>query len=68
MRMRDSEMTCAWMKVFASEIKEKEIKALTQGLIEYAGWTETDAMACAAKAYDVSLDYVNGILHPKAAV
>jgi len=67
-RRRDSEMTGAWMKVFAQEIKDGNIKALTQGLIEYAGWTETDAMACAAKAYDVSLDYVNGILHPKAAV
>ena len=61
-------MTGAWMKVFAPEIKEKEIKASTKALIEDAGWTEADAMARAAKRYDVSLDYVNGILHPKVAM
>ena len=61
-------MTGAWMKVFAPEIKEKEIKALTQGLIEDAGWTEADAMARAAKRYDVSVEYVNGLMHPEASV
>ena len=60
-------MTGAWMKAFAPEIKEKEIKALTQGLIEYAGWTEADAMACAAIEYDVSVEYVNRLLHPEEA-
>jgi len=67
-RRRDSEMTGAWMKVFAPEIKDEHIKALTQGLNEDAGWTEADAMARAAKRYDVSVEYVKGILHPKVAM
>ena len=61
-------MTGAWMKAFAPEIKDGNIKASIKALIEYAGWTETDAMACAAKAYDVSVEYVRGILHPEVAV
>ena len=61
-------MTGAWMKVFAPEIKEKEIKASTKALIEVAGWSEADAVKGTAKQFDVSLNYVNGILHPKAAV
>ena len=61
-------MTGALMRMLEPEIKEKEIKALTQGLIELAGWSEADAVKGTAKQFDVSVDYVNGILHPKAAV
>ena len=61
-------MTGAWMKAFAPELKDRDIRTLTQGLIEDAGWTETDAIARAAKRYDVSVEYVKGILHPEVAV
>ena len=61
-------MTGAWMNVFAPEIKDGNIKASIKALIEYAGWTEADAMACAAKEYDISVEYVRGILHPVEAV
>ena len=67
-RRRDSEMTGALMRMLEPEIKDENIKALTQGLIEDAGWTEADAMARAAKRYDVSVEYVNGLMHPEASV
>ena len=61
-------MTGALMRMLEPEIKEKEIKASTKALIEDAGWTEADAMVRAAKRYDVSVEYVKGILHPEVAV
>ena len=61
-------MTGALMRMLEPEIKEKEIKASIKALIEDAGWTEADAMARAAKRYDVSVEYVKGILHPEVAV
>ena len=60
-------MTGAWMKDFAPEIKEKEIKASTKALIEVAGWSEADAVKGTARQFDVSVEYVKGILHPEAA-
>ena len=61
-------MTGALMRMLEPEIKDGNIKASIKALIEDAGWTEADAMARAAKRYDVSVEYVKGILHPKVAV
>ena len=61
-------MTGALMRMLEPEIKDGNIKASIKALIELAGWSEADAVKGTAKQFDVSLNYVNGILHPKAAV
>ena len=66
-RRRDSEMTGAWMKAFAPEIKDGNIKASIKALIELAGWSEADAVKGTAQYYDVSVEYVNRLLHPEEA-